>query len=202
MEIYFIIEEGITNMKKILNIKPFNDFYMNCELNNYFSHLTTLDSSYKAAAYMNSYRYSLFDIMGNSFNIIKIDYSKSYSNLLNKNLIKNENYFFKDLKNFIIEIKEIISSGKPVCLFIDLYNWIPSSLAWQKHHWKHFSLIIGFDEERSIFYSIDDDVNGVGIREIPEKRLIESFWGTGYFVDYKNSYSYPNIITPCYTVNY
>lgn len=189
-------------MKKVLPIKPFKDFYMNCWLNNYFSYLTYLESSYKIASYTNSYSYTIKDFKYNPLKFITVDYSKSYKDLFEKEYITQEFYSFRDENNFNKELKEIILSGKPLYLYIDLFNWIPNSLVWQKYHWNHFSFIVGFDDEKRIFYAIDDDANGnIDIRYIPESRLIDSFFGTGYFIDYGGHHTKPNIDSPCIIVN-
>lgn len=190
-------------MKKVLSIKPYKYFYMNCFLNNYFSLLAFLDKSYEVAAFENSYRYSVCSYSFNPLKFIRADFDNSYSDLFGKNFTPTEYYVFKDMNNFTEEIKEIIIMGNPIYLYVDLYNWIPANIAWQKHHWNHFSLIIGFDDDKKVFYAIDDDAKGsIDIREIPEERLINSFLGTGYFVEYGGYHTRPNIDSPCMIINY
>lgn len=190
-------------MTKILPIKPFNAFYMNCFLNNYFSLLAFLDKSYEAAAFINSYSYSEYNFSFNPLRFIRVNFDHSYEDLFEKSPVTEEYYIFKDMNNIIEELKELIISNKPIRLFVDLYNWIPENIAWQKHHWNHFSLIIGFDDDKKVFYAIDDDGKGcIDIREIPEERLINSFRGTGYFVDYGGYHTRPDIKSPCKIVNY
>ncbi len=189
-------------MRKILQIKPYKEFYMNCSLNNFSSLLTFANKSYEVAAFVNSYRYSVYSFSYNPLKFISVNFDNSYEDLTNKNYIIDENYFFKDMNNIAGELKELIILGKPIFLYIDLFNWIPDNIAWQKHHWNHFSLIIGFDDNKKVFYAIDDDAKGsIDIREIPEERLINSFKGTGYFVEYGGYHTRPDIESPCKIIN-
>lgn len=190
-------------MRKVLDIKPYKEFYMNCDLNNYSSLLTYLNKSYKVAAFVNSYRYSVYRFSYNPLKFICVNFDNSYEDLMEKKYITDENYLFKDMNNIVEELKELIILGKPIFLYIDLFNWIPDNIAWQKHHWNHFSLIIGFDDDRKVFYAIDDDGKGsVDIREIPEGRLISSFKGTECFVEYGGDHIRSDIEVPCRIVNF
>lgn len=176
---------------------------MTCYLNNYSSLLTFVNKSYEVAAFVNSYRYSVYSFSYNPLKFINVDFNNSYEDLIDKKYLTEENYFFKDMNNIVEEIKELIILGKPIFLYIDLYNWIPENIAWQKHHWNHFSLIIGFDDDKKVFYTIDDDAKGsVDIREIPEERLINSFRGTEYFVDYGGYHIKSDIDYPCKIINF
>jgi hypothetical protein len=145
----------------------------------------------------------VYNFSFNPLKFIRVNFDHSYEDLFGKSPVTEEYYVFKDMNNIMEEIKELIISNKPIQLYIDLYNWIPENIAWQKHHWNHFSLIIGFDDDKKVFYAIDDDAKGcIDIREIPEERLINSFKGTGYFVDYGGYHTKPAIKSPCKIVNY
>ena len=182
-------------MKKLLNIVPFNEFYMNCILNNYIEMLTYKHQSYKTAAYLNSYTYYIRDFYQETIRYPRVQFS--YQEIYTKNIIKQEFYTFRDYNNFVNEVKELIMSENLLSLFVDLFSWLPNSLPWQKHHWNHFAIIIGFDDIAKTFYTIEDDNSGRSIKEIPESRLVESFFGSGYFVDYGGNTTRPQISSPC-----
>lgn len=172
-------------MKVTLESKPFNEFWMNGMLNQVFSIASSAHPSYRYAAYLNIYRYFQCEAATDrSFRYPTIDslyYIDNWSEFPLTRIIKHvEPGHFRSKETFIEEIKEVLRSGRNLCVNVDLHDWLPGSLAWQKFHWHHYSLFNGFDDERSLFFVIDDSRDGYNEHEIPEERLQKAILNLEY----------------------
>ncbi|OAB42551.1 hypothetical protein [Paenibacillus antarcticus] len=175
-------------MKLTLERKPFNEFWMNCMLNQAFSIAESTHSSYRYAAYLNIYSYFPWAAATDSeFRYPTIDslyYLDDWTRFPLTGVIKLiEPGHFSNKEAFTEEIKEVLRGGRNLSLNVDLYYWLPDSLAWKKFHWYHYSLFNGYDDERSSFYVIDDTLAGYLEYEVPEERLKKAFNNAEYNIN-------------------
>ncbi|URN93893.1 MAG: hypothetical protein NAG76_19010 [Candidatus Pristimantibacillus lignocellulolyticus] len=173
-------------------IKPFDEFWMNCILNQMFSVACTIEPSYRYAAYLNSYQYFRWEAATDPlFRYPTID-SMYYLDYLYANEGKKQEfslsnvvgpldlYYFKDNDNYLQEIKELCRTKQIFSLNVDLYYWIPNSIAYEKFHWYHYSLFNGYDEKTSTYYVIDDNLDGYMEHGVPEERLVAAYENSEY----------------------
>jgi hypothetical protein len=165
-------------MKRSLNFKPFNTFWLNCVYNMLFSMLISLEPSYYSAALLNDYSYLVIDQgtpTGTKYNHLElwpiVKHFERYRSMLfgdyePLNFESGDNYF--DILKGLIEEKKLILLG------VDLFYWIPYSVTWNRHHWIHYSFINGIDDEKRVVYAFDENVSGYNEFEIPEDRLIKA----------------------------
>ena len=174
----------------LINLIPFGEFWIDCAFNANFSILTSLDKSYRNAALLNSYTYAIVEA-GTSFdnliNYVKLEpaYDQLY---LTQSIISIQPVNLKDSNNLLDSLKFVLKENY-FFLGVDLYNWIPNSLCWQKYHWEHYSLIKGYDEEKDVFIVFDSDMSGYCEHEIPSARLEKaaldcSFEISGYVISF------------------
>ncbi len=167
-------------MCREINLVPFKDFYINCEVNNRLSIITSFESSFKALAYMNYYKYFMDNVSLNNkdADFLAINTMNEFDETLYSNSDFVE-YKFQDKINFVNEICNYTLNGGIMLTGVDLYNWIPGSLLWQKHHVGHYSLITGYDKDKSVFICFDDDETGYNKHEIPVERFTTAFLNSG-----------------------
>lgn len=177
-------------MKLTLERKPFGDFWMNCMLNQAFSIAQSVHPSYRDAAYLNLYRYFRWEAATDrEFRYPTIDSLYYLSDTewekfpLTGVIRRIVPMHFRDESRMLDEIRDVLRSGRNLSLNVDLFGWLPDSMAWQKFHWYHYSLFNGFDEEKGVFYVIDDTLAGYGEHEVPEERVREAFAQSEYKLD-------------------
>ena len=165
-------------MKISLNIKPFNLFWINCVYNTLFSMLISLEPSYYSAALLNDYSYLVSDFDSPSGIKYKhldlwpiLKHYERYSNML---FTDYEPLNFESGANYFDILKGLIEKNKVIMLGVDLYYWIPNSLAWKQHHWAHYTYINGINDEKRTVYVFEGDAYGYNEFEIPEDRLIKA----------------------------
>ncbi|WP_209859766.1 hypothetical protein [Paenibacillus shirakamiensis] len=174
--------------KLSLGRKPFNEFWMNCMLNQAFSIAVSEEASYKDAAYLNIYRYYPWEAATDKdFRYPTIDalyYMDDPARFPLSQVIQTiEPGTFHNPENLLEEIRTTLDHGRNLSINVDLYDWLPGSLAWKRFHWYHYSLINGYDKERGVFYVIDDTLAGYEEYEIPEERLIKAYTHSEYNVN-------------------
>lgn len=162
------------------NLRPFQSFWMNCYLNNMCSILSSYDPSYKLAAYINNYHY-IMPYISDGYRCLDIDYPDEFCNNFSQNILTENTYCFNDEKTMIKGIKELLKEKKNIYLLVDLYYLIPNKMTWHKYHYNHYTLIKGYDDYNDIYYILEDDSNGYGIRKVSEKVLVESYMNSEYF---------------------
>jgi hypothetical protein len=154
-------------MKHSVDLKPFSDFWINCNVNISLSILAFTEPSYRILGAINAYNY---DFTGEycwwrHINLFYDGYFYKNIDFLNYNkVILNESDFDK-------QIKEFINNNKYIKMPLDLYYWMPNSFGWQRMHASHYQLITGYDDEKRVFYSYTDDFYGFGEKEIPYERF-------------------------------
>jgi len=185
-------------MKLSMERKPFNEFWMNCMLNQAFSIAVSEEPSYKDAAYLNIYRYYPWEAATDKdFRYPTIDTLYYLDNPAKFPLSQVIRYIepghFRSKDTVLEEIKDMLKGGRNMSLNVDLYDWLPGSMAWKKFHWYHYSLFNGYDEERGTFYVIDDTLAGYEEHEVPSERLLKAYGNAEYNVN-------PNYMGPAYYV--
>ncbi len=175
-------------MKLSINRKPFNEFWMNCMLNQAFSIAVSEEPSYRDAAYLNIYRYYPWEAATDKdFRYPTIDtlyYMDDPSRFPLSQVIRYiEPRHFRNKEMVLEEIRSILDEGRNLSVNVDLYDWLPGSMAWKKFHWYHYSLFNGYDKERGVFYVIDDTLAGYEEHEIPEERLLKAYGNSEYNVN-------------------
>lgn len=162
-------------MKYSLGIKPFKEYWLNCSYNAIFSLLTSVEPSYRLAAFQNDYSYKISEdreSIKTIFNFLALQPMIEFKNEMNVLFCSSQPINFKYDKNYCDLLKELIRNKELVQVGVDLFYWIPDSICWNKHHWSHYSLIDGFDDEKKVFYVLDENINGFDIHEIPEERFL------------------------------
>ena len=158
-----------------IGIKPFNDFWLNCRYNMLFSILSTIDSSYRLAASMNDYSYNVSEKetpTGTKYNKLLIDPMVEFQEKYLYEIASIQPFNFKHDENYIEYLKNLIKKNELVIVGVDLFYWIENSSCWNRHHWEHYSLINGFDDDKNVFYVLDENDIGFGEFEIPVDRFI------------------------------
>ena len=152
-----------------LEIRPFNDYWLNCTFNNFFSILTSYKKEYSELAYLNCYTYEAYNewcpkhITINNFGQIQKD---TFSKML------SETFFSYEYSEYgVKKIIDLLDTNN-ILIRVDLFNWLPNSPSWHIVHNYHVSLLIGYNKFENTFIVIDDDNMGYGIRTIPYDRFI------------------------------
>ncbi|HEX3047358.1 MAG TPA: hypothetical protein VHY08_21585 [Bacillota bacterium] len=159
-------------------IKPFSEFWMNCFLNSEISILTSREPSFKYAAYLNDYRYMVAETKTNSpkkVQFVMVAFMNVVSHKYLDPCFSFTPFLFPDKNSGLEKIKELVKQEKMIAVGVDLFYWIPNSFCYQKYHWDHYSVIIGMDEKRKVFYVLDDNLQGFNCFEVPEERFCQAF---------------------------
>ncbi len=152
-------------MKHMLNIRPFDEFWFDCITNNYISILSSFEESYKYAMYQNDYNYEN-EININIYRDSKKHTISSKGLQINNNVIdqlvpyiniEEKKYINKD--KFLDEIKELLYKNTIILPAVDLYFWNKIGLFHHKIHANHYTLLIGFDDDKKEFYALEDDIH-------------------------------------------
>ena len=160
-----------------LGIKPFSDFWINCIFNVQMSILNTLEPSYKYAAYLNDYRYSIFETLADNDVVtwfLGINYVEEVVPKYIDKCFTNENLSLQNDPCCLEKIKNYVRQKKYVAVGVDLFYLIPQSFFWGKYHWRHYSLLNGFDDEKKVFYVFDEDLSGYTCCEVPGGKALWS----------------------------
>lgn len=139
-------------------IKPFNEFWINCESTMLHSLLITLDEKYRVLAYVNNYTYEKLPFLAPSKKWVNEARVKPDIMELYHAVLKNEKIMhWGSMDQGLEEIREYLRQGKIVMAGVDLYYWIPLNTCYQKHHAEHYAIINGFDERKNTFFVMDTD---------------------------------------------
>ena len=156
-------------MSKILDIKPYNKFWMNCVFNNIFSLLSKEEQSYLDLPFMNIYDYCFYDVEENCSGI---DINRIRMQHILEKIVFVE--YIDERKNYLKVIKANIDNERPIGALVDLYYWLPNTIIYQKKHWFHYTLIIGYDD-KGYLYVLDEDNDGYRLQKLSEKKLVKAF---------------------------
>ena len=159
-------------MDNKLEIKPFNDFWMNCELNNMLSILCSVNNTYRKCAYLNSYKYYLYEPkeLCKGIDVYRNDLYEFIDRY-----VEVVPYDFLNQETIIDEIIEKICEGTPIGIAVDLYHWLPNTIIYQKKHWYHYSMIVGVDQLKNEFIILDEDNQGYREHRVTKDKVIKAF---------------------------
>lgn len=154
-----------------LELKPFKDFWINCTFNMKYSILISIEPSFKYSPYLNNYIYKVLE--KETPTKTKLNYLKLWPLSISENdaFFSDEAINFKHENNYLNIIKMLVNRGNIVFIGVDLFYWIPNSLCWNKYHWNHYSLINGYNDEKKVFYVLDENYKGFDENEIPEEQF-------------------------------
>ena len=157
-------------MKTKLNIKPFDEFWINCTFNGLFSIMCTLDNSYADLAYMNCYSYF---IEGEVLKGLKVKNDSEIYDSVMRSHVAHIPYKLKHLSDdeLLTSIVRLLDKYH-LMIGVDLYYWIPNSFCWKKYHWVHYSIVNEFDDETNSFIVLDESLAGYGVYRIPPERML------------------------------
>lgn len=154
----------------MLNIQPFNDFWINCVVNDKLSIITSMEPSYKKCAFLNSYKY---EFTGSSCWWRELAITSSSCLYENLDIIQ-ENFTYVNPQRIIEGLINKLNSGCYISILVDLFSWLPNSVDWQRNHYHHYRMLTGYDDEKKVFFTISDTLNGYEQSEVSFERLIES----------------------------
>lgn len=166
-----------------LGLKPFTDFWADCRNNSLFTIVTTFEPSYKYLAYLNDYRYIIINEKNFGDILIVDSFSEGIVNYLanSKKVFTKRDYYFKNDDNFLEELQELLKNKQVLVIGVDLFYWHPESVLWQTHHTSHHALLDGFDSDRDVYFTIEDDYYGnIKIYEIPGERFKLAYRNSTY----------------------
>lgn len=157
-------------MKNKVDIYVFDDFFADCITNAMVSMTLTYDKSYRLAAYMNGYdpHFGPFDDQYFPY----IGYTEEYMNAFQR-CFEHQALLFQD-DDYLGLIRKMVDEGTYLQLGVDLFYWHETGAAYQKEHLSHPSVVVGYDDELSILYVLEDALGSTvtyGICEVPYERV-------------------------------
>ncbi len=207
-------------MEYLSEIKPFDEFWLNCSINNIISILFSYEPSYKYFMYSNDYCYNSSYIGTHNgeiynANFVRLDFFKnkpitnSESEFINSlGFIKLEKCNYKDTFYFLEEINELLKKRKIIAPLVDLYYWNKNGYSWNNNHKWHYTLLTGYSSERKEYFAIEDDAyQNYGIITESESTLISSIQSNWHkpkdstdYLKYTLPKSIPKYVLPLYEV--
>lgn len=163
-------------------VKPYNEHYMNCYLNNLFSICYSIEENCKKLSYFNDY--NIYIAKENNFKYLLFDYGESFYKTIYQTAIgsKCENKFniitaplgdkITLRSSKIEEIIELLSNGMIVFILVDLFYFNNGNIFYQKMHREHFIMLVEWRPFQNCFISIDEGRNGYGYYEIKYAEII------------------------------
>lgn len=154
-------------------IKPFDEFWYNCYINNIISILRSQNNSYHNLMYINDYQYSIHTFENNADAYFAIDFltSKRTAGYLN-NLSMKERYY-KNKKIFMEEINDKVMAGMLIAPKVDLFFWNKTGIGYKTWKSYHYSLLIGFNSSNSEYQALEDDKNSNFVKISEKKEDLE-----------------------------
>lgn len=166
-------------------IKPFTDLWLNCIDNAVFSLLQSMNSTYRIAPLINSYKYVVNNecinySCGVSYPIKDIELqtksgNEKYHQLLQEHVtIVAEKICdsANDAVDFLI--KNLSNNDHYAVLQVTLRHWVNPLLHELHEMHTHNSLVVDYNEEEELFYVLDDDDNGYRIHKIPVEKILKA----------------------------
>lgn len=162
-------------------LKPYNEHYMNCYLNNLFSIGCSINENIRKLSYVNDYNITI--ISEGNFNYLLFDYGKDfyrtiYRNVVGKTSGDDFNMYENPLGNkmylnssFVEEIIQVLNDGNIVFLLVDLFYCNNGNIFYRKEHRNHFLLIVDWIPDQNCFISIDEGKKGYGYYQITHEEI-------------------------------
>lgn len=153
-------------------LKPYDEHYMNCYLNNLFSISYTRNPESKLLSYLNDYNITLEK--HGDFRHLQFDYSERfYTSIYERAIgIKCKSKFdiykeplgteFMISSENINELSNALKQGNIVFLLVDLFYLNNGNVFFSKIHRQHFLMLIEWNAETESFIIVDDGNKGYG----------------------------------------
>lgn len=157
----------------MINLQPFNEFWIDCVFNSSFSVLTSISKSYMDASLVNCYSYYVQNVeapLGNKLNCIRLNNSDSKQESQIASAISTTPIEFRNKPKIKETIINLLMEGI-LLVGVDLYDWVPNSICWHRYHWEHYSLIKEYNAFKDVFIVLDESLQGFGMHEIPSERF-------------------------------
>ena len=157
-------------------VKPYDEHYMNCYLNNLFSISYTINPKSKMLSYINDYNITIEKL--GDFKYLQFDYSESFYSLIYERVIGIKckssfdiytqplgSEFMVSFEN-VSELSSKISGGNVVFLLVDLFYLNNGNIFFSNIHRQHFLMLVDWNIETRYFTVIDDGNKGYGYYSI------------------------------------
>lgn len=183
-------------------VTPYNEHYMNCYLNNFYSIICSKNYYLKSSSYNNNFHYlveSDDDVSYLLFDYSQDLYFKLYELIFDKKIKGIFDIFTLPLgvegqiaeKN-ISDIEQGLLSKNVVFLLIDLFYFNNGNIFYNRIHREHYMLIVGYDSIRSEYIILDDGNKGYGEYRITLSEinnLLKHDKNKAYFYELSDTYA-------------
>lgn len=173
-------------MKK-MDIKPFHEFWINCNFAMLYSTLLSKSKCDRNIVYNNNYSFCIYDNMTDrGYRFKTLNVNMFLNELEDKVFVNTEEYWWYDNPNLIEDIKGLIDRNKIVRLAVDMYYWIEDSYLYHKVHSIHHAIVIGYDE----------DINTMIILDAGDKGYLEHIMSYEHIIEAAaNAKEYPTLVS-------
>ena len=157
----------------MIDLKPFNEFWINCMFNAKFSIITSIDKSLIDAAYINCYTYiqkTEVTPCGTPVKYLKLKNSDDKQLDFLTSVISTTPVEYRNQPNMLERIIDLLKSNF-LFIGVDLYYWLPNTICWERYHWEHYSLIKKYDAQKNVFITLDENSDGFEECEVPAPRF-------------------------------
>lgn len=156
-------------------IRPFNDFWINCKATILYSLIVTLGEEFRSLTYNNNYTYEVLCFpapSGRWVNEVRLNplQQELYETVLQDPITLR----YEDEERACVEIREYLDRGRLVMVGVDLFYWIPHNMCYNKYHFEHYAIVNGYDSNKDTFYVMDTDNEGYKEFEIPSSHLLKA----------------------------
>lgn len=145
-------------MYKGSEVKPMDDFWIDCYSTAIFSILLSNCPVEKAFIYNNNYIYQ-YD-RNDKKDLGRVYVKMLINDLVDHLLINKEVHNFFEDQDIVSSIKHYLDKSKIVLLGIDMFYGITDTSQWHKHHVKHYILVKGYDDEKGCMYLMETGEQG------------------------------------------
>ncbi len=139
-------------------IKPFNEFWLDCYSTAIYSILQSNYEVDKSVFYNNNYVYEHSENvrtgMGRAYITINLD------SIMDKLFMSCETHDFTKEEDVVAKLKFYIDRKNIVSLGIDMFYGVPDTSQWRKHHINHNILVEGYDDSKQCVYVLETGENG------------------------------------------
>ena len=201
MRLNSILETKMENRKLIDNVHPFIEMKKAVSFDSPVVDCTVTNDLIIASAYCENTNEILYNILflyeyntktdeGTPKFQIKVNFFDQRENILNRmgiQIIKKA----PAQDRIVTEIKKAIDNNSIVIMHIDLFYQKGRTYYYKEKHGYHTILIYGYDNEKKVFYTIDN-IHGYDIYEVNFDMLPEYYIGLHDFLGYKRNDIYIN----------
>lgn len=201
MRLNSVSETKMSGRKLINNVHPFLEMKKAVLFDSPVVDCTVTNDLIIASAYCENINKILYNILfqyeyctktdeGKQKFQIKVNFFEQRENILNRmgiRIIKKA----PTQDRLITEIKKAIDNNSIVVMHIDLFYQKGRTYYYNEKHGYHAMLIYGYDDEKNLFYTIDN-IHGYDVYEVNYDILLEYYIGLHNFLGYKQDDIYVN----------